>query len=500
MIESFGARTPWRQSALKNLVLITEHPSFETVSYNLCQTFMRLYGEMNGVDCSNEQFATNRHPERCISIYLSVTESVCEYDYDSYGPNHVITRTLQDAVIFARSKGIAVHIIQPRAMRNITGYDIAASEQQLKELAEATGGLYIKKTVFDQPSIRDSFWQILTHKPYIQEFSLYRASSYLMGDIESERNIIGSLEPLKQVPTLVHTKPVPGAELYEWDFDGDHNPDAQTEGPTVENTFSDTGVFLGVTAFSGPTSESPAISRSFIPITSLRTNPLASDLIDTQSQHLSGLQFDAVQDGENIFVNWDTSGAYSDDALVVILDPKSGIIIQGAGYSDGQLIIERTVTDELVAYIVDSGVESERFSVLVEQDTESLVDSVGLNEGTKTVEQKEPNSFFAAVSDSPVEDTQSGDSESATTQYSPSGSTTEVLGDDVVNTNPQEVGNIDDARQLFSDLSPGPAEEEPEKENNTLKYLIGSGVAVIIAFLGGAVFYLARKDGAGLIE
>jgi hypothetical protein len=484
-IERAGMFADWRSDATKHLVLFAERPAHEAYSFNICDSAV-----VSALPHSGEQpcipgsiFNTDSHPEWCSDISSVLRDETCEYN----GPatsTHIVSRTLADAVILARAKGFAVDIIQPHTARTgVDEYPPTKVEEQLSQLAESTGGLYLKYEAFGEAEMRDALWRILNHRVQAQYAREYVPSSLLNFTSPTP---MGGVDSVAILPTgttsLITTSPVSGARSYEWDITGDEGVDLTSYGPSIEIQPEATKNVISaraVTPVNVPASARTAyiVTDQYIPY----TPAYETRLIDG----LEGLITE--QSGAHIRISWDTR-AISSTSLVLVKDAVSGALLHSVGASRGSANLEPDMlSGKLNIQLVNEDGESSPQPIDMSVPG-WLGDDVGQNID-KVVTQKEQNTIqrtTTTVRDTPSFNGQSSPSLSGDTQA------TFVQGD-VVETNPQDnVGGVEDVKRLFpgEDVGGTPVVEE-ELVNWRVILLVGVGVLVLC---GGAAVLIYRQN------
>jgi hypothetical protein len=367
LIERGGMYAGWRSSATKHLVIFAERPAHENYSFKLC--FSSVYAALpySGANPCTEGnlFQTTSQPQWCENIIIVISSSSCPY-VGPTGFTKIISRSLSDAVTLARSKGFVVDIVQPHTARNTQPdpYTPAYVENQLKTLAESTGGLYLKYDVFDEPAMRDAIWQILNHQPKLMNLSEYVPGSLL--DFSANKlipqPIFGLMSVSSGKPNLVTTTPVSGARSYGWDYTNDGSIDRLSAGPVTEHTFSATSsALMSVQAYSGPNGTG-ILSTKLTPYQATNDESLIYEppLISNPESLVATRQSSSTQ----TVLSWDIPADAGQYGLVVVKDVATGVVLQTAPVSDGTTTIDSTAEQLEVVY-VDHGAETEPQNVNV---------------------------------------------------------------------------------------------------------------------------------------
>lgn len=532
-IDSYAMRTSWRPDAIKHIVLFTERPPHETTVFDECATRNNFQFE-NTEYCQlgTKTYSVFASSERCTSIYEVSSSDSCTVTYSTM--SHKVTRSIEDIITLARSRGYVVDVIQPHSMNSTDqNCDTACSESKLQYLAESTGGLYLKYTLFDQVALRDAMWQILNHQPV-----LMRTLSYQPGNL---LDFINPLQPLSEnqglqtipinTPTLLQTTPVSGAQSYVFNF---NDINETSPAPSLEATISGQG-FLTVRSYSGPDGSGKILSQDITPVN-------VSDAINTYSPNLVTNLSNVIAERQSgsylVQISWSDDGLYDKD-VVLIRDPISGVLLKSlpASLLSTTIEIDSTFEDKVLIQRISDGGESDTSIVIVEVVTlpeENLPDQIfpdTLHDviGIPPSAQNEENNTNNEVS--PTDTTQSTFDEITgnvgqtndkvvvqnegrsnvvlaslpnttiteqhivvvqSTQNSPE--TTVVAGAQDVNTKPQsEVGGINEVNQLFPGENIGAQNNTPEEGSNLLIRFVMFGLPVGVILLV-PLFILKKKN------
>jgi hypothetical protein len=548
LIERGGMFANWRSNATKHLVIFAERPAQPDYSYKLC--FPSVYNSLpyNGDNpcIEGNVFQTNAQPQWCENVLVVISSSTCPY-VGPTGFSKVISRSLNDAVTLARAKGFVVDIVQPHTARNTQPdpYTPSYVENQLKTLAESTGGLYLKYDVFDEPAMRDAIWQILNHQPKIMSVTQHRSGNLL--DFSDTKLMPVPLLGKAEFPagrfSLLTATPVSGAQSYGWDFDSNGVIDEYSDGPSAENVFDLPGM-VTVSAFSGPTGTGQIFTKVLPFVTVPDESPQYSPAILSGLENLSATRTDGTTVAQ---LTWDVPVSHSQYGLVLVKDVVSGVVIASTPVMNAGVDVG-SIEGSLVVHYIDNGSEAEPQNVQVTivyppepepevdppiQDTTNPQDPDPMPEATdeevtievveldpegavevvdeqsdvgqdqdKNVTQDEPNSTedpnSPAIDTTPEPDstpvTLAPTVVRAVAQSQPA--ITEVAGEQDVKTNPQgKVGGIDEVNSLFSGEDIGRQEpEEAGEDSGKLLLMIGLGSAIFLPLLLLLFLLKRRKD------
>jgi len=365
LIERGGMFANWRDNATKHLVIFAERPAQESWSFNMC-TSSTIGAFQYGAETpcvSGNQFSTTSRPQWCSTIVEVISLSTCPFN----GPTtytKVVSRSLSDAVLLARAKGFVVDIVQPHGARDTmpAPHTPTYVENQLKTLAESTGGLYLKYGAFDEPAMRDAIWQILNHQPKIMSVSQHRSGDLL--DFSDTKllplPILGKAEFLEGKSSLVSVTPVSGARSYGWDFDSNGLIDEYSDGPSTEKNFDQPGM-MTVKAYSGPSGTGEISAKV---LTFGVTPDESPQYIPEALSGLDGLSANRLDGTQTTNISWDVPADHTEFGLVVIKDDSSGIVLATIPVSEGAIDIDSSASVLSVQY-VDDGAEAEEQSVQV---------------------------------------------------------------------------------------------------------------------------------------
>lgn len=360
-IERGVMATNWRSNATKHLVIITDRPFLESVTYNMCNSDVRIgFGITTPNTCptdiSLETDSSTTHPERCKSPYEVLTQTTCALEMTSPGYRYDVTRSVRDAITFAEAKGIAVTFIVPHDYR--PGTDTQSVQMQFRKVAKDTGGLFLEYDAFTRANYTDAVWRILNHHP--KKLPLAMLEDF---------NTLGSIDALTpSAPRSIHTgRPVlfdagTGGvyEGYLWDFDGDGSWDETTKSPNTEHAYTNpvSAAFATVAAYD----EGEETARGILPISVsagevyVLTPPLPIEQVVARRQH----------DG-SVLVTW--SPRSSDNEVVFVGKPEDEMNpLASAPISSGNIVLAE---DEQVGSVINIWVEnydgsSDRQSIEVE--------------------------------------------------------------------------------------------------------------------------------------
>jgi len=361
LIERGGMYADWRSNAVKHLVIFAERPAQESYSFNMCTTSTINSFPHNGeTPCAaGAEYMSRDRPQWCESMIQAISFDTCKLS----GPTtntKIVTRSLSDAVILARSKGFVVDIIQPHTARNNQPdpYTPIYVENQLKTLAQSTGGLYLKYGVFDEPAMRDAIWQILNHQPKIMSIAQYSPGSLLDFSTSKLSPLpIAGLANFTNNKNLVTTTPVSGARSYSWDFTSDGIVDEYSEGPSIEHVFTES-ILPKVLTVSARASNSDPISLSTKSLPYVVTSNDAVQYTQDTVDGLVNLSAEHVDGSASTLIAWTIPGDASDFGLVIVRDPQSGVIMESTPVMNGQIITNSSLGSYIVQYI-DHGAEAE---------------------------------------------------------------------------------------------------------------------------------------------
>jgi len=365
LIERGGMFANWRDNATKHLVIFAERPAQESWSFNMC-TSSTIGAFQYGAEtpcASGNQFSTTSRPQWCSTIVEVISLSTCPFN----GPTtytKVVSRSLSDAVLLARAKGFVVDIVQPHTARNTqpAPYTPTYVENQLKTLAESTGGLYLKYGVFDEPAMRDAIWQILNHQPKIMSLTQHNPGSLLnFSDTKLlPLPTLGTATFPKGKSTLLATSPVSGARSYGWDFNSDGVVDELSDGPSTEHAFDQPGLAT-VSAFASSTGAG-SVSSKVIPFVTVPDE--SPTYVETELPGLDNLSATRESGSATTNISWDIPTNHGGYGLVAIKDADTGVLLATVPVGDGSTSIESTATTLIVQYI-DNGSEAEPQDVVV---------------------------------------------------------------------------------------------------------------------------------------
>lgn len=308
-IEKGSMVVDWRDGSTKHLVIITDRPFLESVTYNMCNSDVRIgFGTNTTNNCSTnpilETDSSKTHSERCVNTYQVLTQDSCSLNMPNPGYRYDVSRKINDAITIAEAKGIAVSFIVPHAYRS--GTDPTQIKSQFKKVANDTGGLFLEYEAFTRSAYTDAVWRILNHHP--KKLPLAALDSFnTLGSIDS-------ISPLRHTRLTTNTPVFFDAtsentyQEYRWDFDGDGITDEVTSAPNTEHMFtkSSSGFFASVAGFNSGVQE----SNSILPITvepgeaqTIMLPPTPQDVSANQNQDGSiNVSWSPINDGSVIFV------------------------------------------------------------------------------------------------------------------------------------------------------------------------------------------------------
>ena len=185
-VEKVSMLPGWDASATKHVVLITDRPMKETITYNICDFSVRTgFGIKQANVCLNapsvEELPTKYRSELCDSVWDAITSDICKQEFKTPTATRNITRTIQDAIGISTANKIAVSIVVPHPI--VQPADKELTEKQLEYFAKATGGLFIKYNSFNTASYSDMMWQVLNHQPKHLELA-YKDALKVLGEYE----------------------------------------------------------------------------------------------------------------------------------------------------------------------------------------------------------------------------------------------------------------------------------------------------------------------------
>lgn len=369
-IERASMQASWRSGAIKHIVLFAERPATEQWSFNMCDSMTASQLPINlPTRClPGSTFSATSQSVYCESVLLVTLGSQCSLPNGSTQP-HIIARNLAEEVKLARSKGFVVDIIQPHEARTgIQGWEPQKVSAQLKNLAESTGGLYLKYGTFDEPAMRDAIWQILNHQPRLMDVRTYLPGTNL--NFLEGKALTQPLQPVLELAQGAYSQltvaPVIGARSYGWDYDSNGVIDVLSEGPAAgfsPQTPMGSSSFASVTAYSGSSGTSSVLATTYVPYTVVTSSagpvyaPIAGD-------GLAELTIARDSNG-GADIAWSTGGLRAQD-LVIIIDPLSGLPLSSIPALQGVYHLSDVVAGRIVELrLISTGTESDIQQVTV---------------------------------------------------------------------------------------------------------------------------------------
>ena len=496
-IERAGTFAGWRKEAVRHVVVFAERPASESYTFDACSTSVLSAFPIPGVShCNNgATFSTYNQSFLCENILDVLASDTCKYAGPDTNSRYV-SRSLVDAVTLARARGFVVDIVQPHKARDgIQAFPPASVEAQLKNLAESTGGLYLKYDTFGEPQMRDAMWRILNHIP-----SLMNLKQYLPGT-----NLNPLVAPTELIPNLqivnleitpnqqLLTSPISGARSYSWDLDGDGVIDQTSEGPAVQisSPVTESG-FMRVYAMEGDQGGGNVLSELVMPYVPTSSNS-EETYLPTTIDSINDISASRAEGSTNLEFVWGAD-VFSENDLLLFRDPVSGIILASVPATEGAFEIDlgSDFGNTIIVQAVAGGGESEPLEVTIDTLTTAVVGENNFKEVLK-----EPNSFFELPSsntsaqapfayDSPVQTA----SESTNSPQA----ILAVAGAQDTKTNPQSaVGGVDEVQKLFPEENISPPVQEKGSGKTWWIYLALS-LAATTSIVSGIYIFKNKKN------
>ncbi len=368
-IERAVTQANWREGATKNLVLFTNRPAKESVTYDICNTSLLSYFGMPDKnvctpDNTNAPVSTQLGPLICENTRMVLTQQVCTAHNDgNKWYIHEITRKLQDELALATAKGVAITIVVPNKPYPRADYpDMGKMYDQLKKIAESTGGLFLTYDSFNKAAYSDVMWRVLSNKPKtlsLTSFNLDTTQSPLsQNGFKPQSSVIAHVN----VPTILDVSQSGQTyQIYKWDYNNDGEWDESTDSPNTTHIFKDVNS-TGMLTVAGY-SENKQQALLTLPVTVEQTQDAPRDL--TPPAIPTSLTATKISDG-SIRVSWKGANI---GTLVFIADSNGDPIVSAADTEESIVIPGSfNLSGSLQAWVVNGDLVSERVTLPIETE------------------------------------------------------------------------------------------------------------------------------------
>ncbi len=366
-IEKAIQNQQWDEKATKHLVLFTDRPAKETQTYNVCNSSVQSNMITEVVRPCNEAqnyqtVSTNQGSFYCATIQIVMERQNCKLRASQPYYINKITRSLNDAILLANSKGVAITVVAHQAM-NRADVDNNAVRQQIKSIADRTGGLFLEYQAFDKPQYSDVMWKVLTHKPKKLRLTSYDNTRFFDGVQKLSSVPKSYVAARSNVPTVldVASNSSESYDSYKWDFNSDGIWDKETSSPTVEYVFdsSNNSDVLTVAAIDNDV----IVASVALPVS---VQAYDGPAVEIPEQPTFDSSFTTNRTEEDLRVSWDVTDEYAPG--VVFIGDQFGLPIKSAPYTQGHASLKLNSVGqggELKIWLVKDGVSSEKHTLTV---------------------------------------------------------------------------------------------------------------------------------------
>lgn len=486
-LEKLSITTPWREGSEKHIILITNKPAPDTITYDICSQPYRIGLPVTTIkSCQFSSFdpewwSTNAVPGVCKTIVEALTQATCPTPVNKAGTKQYISRTLNDGIYAAQNKGVKVHTIIPHNVVEHLSLQYMYHGHKLRSkiftdmqrVAEQTGGKYSYYDLLNSYStaaLTDTIRSTLGYRAIDIEV--------LAGGVEESL-----VEQNKPTMVSVATSANDDGLIFAWDLDNDGVWDEQSEVPMLYHRFTSAGDrFIRVGILDGQ-GKVLAQTTHLITVKPEVQQPL-------KPPKLSSAAATRFLNGE-LKLTWSSEG--SGEVLIFVGD--SAFPLGTVALADGQLVLDNSpeiAQIRLVGFNDDGA--SEPLSVLVDNEQPSIEEPPEepgevLGEETENTTTPSPvkpvDSVKTATGIKPIATTKKPEVKPAVSPEIVTTTSLSARKPEVTNpTNPAVA-----AAQILKDAGPVPKVAKTEKTHPDNKHL---KVALILAGITVAILLIIR--------